>query len=147
MSGCVIMRSQWRAFLEFVRNRGDVPFLDAGEQKAEEAYEEARQRLYELHLQAKNLFYVDSAVTEKNMHSGEMTGEVAKGSFAVGDCVKLLDGSGIFLMEARIIEKKEEESALKGIMRGDVKSILTLSWEETSGTEELFLQVQFLQRK
>lgn len=132
--------------MEFVRNRGEVPFLNEGEQKAAAAYEEARQRLYELHLQAKNLFYVDSVEAAKSVHSGELTGEVAKGSFAVGDCVSLLDRSGIFLMEAQVLEKKEEESALKGIMRGDVKTILTLSWEETSGTEKLFVQAQFLHR-
>jgi hypothetical protein len=169
------MRSQWKEFLQYVKTRGASLSMDEEARKEETAYEEMKQRLYALHLESKNLFYVDNAeitkqsveitrpgaeVTKQNAEitkqsadtestekeTGSLTGEPAKGTFSSGDQVLLLDQSGIPLMEAQIVEKKEEEAEAKGFTKTSKKITLYLSWKAGEQTKEQFLQAQFVKK-
>lgn len=146
------MKNQWRDFLSFLKNRGAAEPENSIEKKKAEAYEEAKKRIYEIHLKERDIFYVDGVTVDtwqenSMMADCQMTGEIAKGSFQAGDHVRLLDKSGIFLMEAQIIDLKEEESVLKGIMKGNAKTILFLCQEQEEEKRELFLQSCFLLKK
>jgi hypothetical protein len=148
------MRSQWKEFLQYVKTRGASLSMDEEARKEETAYEEMKQRLYELHLEAKDLFYVDSAEITKQIadtestekETGSLTGEPAKGTFSSGDQVLLLDQSGMPLMEAQIVEKKEEEAEAKGFTKTSKKVTLLLSWKAGEQTKEQFLQAQFVKK-
>lgn len=112
------------------------------EKKQQEEYEQGKQRLYELHQQAEDLFYVEEAGFE-----GEsVSGECIKGSFLTGDTVLLLDETARPLMQAEITMVRTEESTARSLTKSEAKVILFLSWKEEKG-EKSIRKAQFLIKK
>lgn len=135
---------RWKEFMDYVKSRGRSaePGTLAGHLE-DQALEASKHRLYQLHLEAKDLFYVEDIWFDSE-ESGDggirAAGEAAKGGFRPGDSVLALDKDALPLAKGKICSVFEEESTSRGITKESARTILAIG----SSGGEAFRRAQFL---
>ncbi|MDO4553516.1 MAG: hypothetical protein Q4B70_00035 [Lachnospiraceae bacterium] len=117
----------------FWNKKKEKPPLAARQKTEEElAYEEAKKRIYELHLAEPDLFYVDAGdkssmdCSSTDKKQGWVYGETAKGEFRIRDKVEVLDNRGLILVSGQIVDIQVEEAVSGKIFKEAEKFTLFL---------------------
>ena len=133
--------------VDFIRNRLE-DFLPPEEPQteSERLFEEGKKRVYEMHQNESNLFYVDNIWIEGEKI--QIYGEFARGDFPVGQGVDFLDNYGEWLFAGKIediLEEKPQSVKVKrGFMKTTPKIHLIISCENISRIEDSFGFTNFL---
>lgn len=109
-------------------------------------YEKGKKRVYVLHEQEKDLFYVENVwQQEEKLH---LYGVCAKGEFEPGSLVEALDnyGEGLFTaVLTEILEERPEDVKVKrGFFKVEPKVHLVLSKAEEKAWSEEFIYANYL---
>ena len=130
-------KKNWKEI--FWRKKERPPLAEKSLTEEEKVYEEAKKRIYELHLVEPDLFYADEAGFYGPDREGKVWifGEIAKGSFQEGDRITLLDNSGLPMMDSQIEEVLSEDPVSKGMLKENEKCTLVAVKTECPKIEEL----------
>lgn len=137
----------FRMIKEFLFNKIKKNFPSPEPETEEERlYEKGKQRVYAIHEQEKDLFYVENVwQQEEKLH---LYGVCAKGEFEPGSLVEALDnyGEGLFTaVLTEILEERPEDVKVKrGFFKVEPKVHLVLSKTEEKAWSEEFVYANYL---
>lgn len=119
------------------------------ETEAERLYEEGKQKVYALHMDESDLFYVDSIwKEEERIH---VYGEFARGDFSIGEKVEFLDNYADHLLyglvERLVEDMPKSVNVKKGILKTTPKIYLVIASEDGENCGESFVHTNFLVKK
>ncbi|MBE5954949.1 MAG: hypothetical protein E7253_00685 [Lachnospiraceae bacterium] len=111
----------------------------------ERIYEEAKQRIYEMHQKEESLFYADAAWIRGG--KGKVYGETANGHFAAGDVVKMLDVQANLLMEGEILAIERVSDGSETLNEDAKKLYLIFDSMKIQGKEDFFARTYYVIKK
>lgn len=131
---------------ELLNRINDMLPSEEPETEAERLYEEGKKKVYALHNEETDIFYVDNVwVEDEKIH---IYGEFARGDFSVGQDVEFLDnyaGHLLFGRVAEILDERPQSVKVKrGFFKTEPKIYLILTCEDLALAEETMVYTNFL---
>ncbi len=88
--------------------------------------EETKKRIYNLHMEAEALFYIDDVYQEPGERVVTVVGEWVRGNLEKKSTCLFLDCEGLPMKEGRILASKEETISHSKFLRDELKNILKI---------------------
>lgn len=131
---------------ELLNRINDMLPSEEPETEAERLYEEGKKKVYALHNEETDIFYVDNVwVEDEKIH---IYGEFARGDFSVGQDVEFLDnyaGHLLFGRVAEILDERPQSVKVKrGFFKTEPKIYLILTCKDLALAEETMVYTNFL---